>query len=122
MKTKTLLYVVFAAIVIMPARAHAFDPTAVATTTNVTAAGNTSYSFTVRYTDDGQIDVNTLGNGNVRVAGPSGFNGAAAFISGVSDTNGAHVTATYSVVPPGGSWDFADNGMYDVVMQAFEVT
>ena len=43
-----LLLLVFVAIVIMPATSNALNPTAVATTTNVTTAGGTLYSFTVR--------------------------------------------------------------------------
>src|SRR4051812_7719630 len=38
-------------VAIMPATTKAIDPTAVATTTNVTIAGGTSYSFTVLYSD-----------------------------------------------------------------------
>jgi hypothetical protein len=121
-KTKVILILVFIAIVIMPATTKAIDPTAVATTTNVTTVGGTLYSFTVRYADDGEIDVSTLDNNDVRVTGPGGFNVAAAFVSVNINTNGTPRIATYSIVPPGGSWDFADNGTYNVVMQAFQVT
>ncbi len=65
----------------MPATSKAEDPTAVATTTNVTTAGGTLYSFTVLYADDGEIDVHTLGDNDVRVTGPGGFDVAAAFVS-----------------------------------------
>jgi hypothetical protein len=80
MRTTVLLPLVFVAIVIMPATTNAEDPTAVATATNVTTAGGTLYSFTVRYADDGEIDINTLGNTDVRVTGPGGFDVAAAFV------------------------------------------
>jgi len=108
----------FVAIVIMPATSYALDPTAVATTTNVTAAGGTLYSFTVRYADDGEINVSTIDNNDVRVTGPGGFDVAAAFVSVSINPTGNIAIATYSIVPPGGSWDFADNGTYNVVMQA----
>jgi hypothetical protein len=49
--------------------AYALDPTAVATTTNVTSVGGTSYTFTVRYADDGEIDVGSLDSNDVRVTG-----------------------------------------------------
>src|SRR5207302_10525103 len=55
---KLFLPLVFAAL--MPATTKALDPTAAAITTNVTNGGGTSYSFTVRYADDGEIDVGSL--------------------------------------------------------------
>ena len=118
MRTTRLLPLVFVAMVIMPATSNAEDPTAVATTTNVTTAGGTLYSFTVLYADDGEIVVSWLGNNDVRVTGPGGFDVAAAFVGVNIDTDGTPRIATYSIVPPGGSWDFADNGTYNVVMQA----
>ena len=118
MRTTVVLPLVFVAIVIMPATSYALNPTAVATTTNVTAAGGTLYSFTVRYADDGEINVSTIDNNDVRVTGPGGFDVAAAFVSVNINSNGSIAIATYSIVPPGGSWDFADNGTYNVVMQA----
>jgi hypothetical protein len=121
MKTKLLLILVFVAIVIMPATTKAIDPTAVATTTDVTTAGGTLYSFTVTYADDGEIDVGSLDNNDVRVTGSGGFDVAAAFVGVNDNTNGTPRIATYSIVPPGSSWDFADNGTYNVVMQAFQV-
>jgi len=109
---------VFVAIVIMAVTSKAEDPTALAMTTNVTTAGGTLYSFTVLYSDDGEIEVSSLGDNDVRVTGPGSFDVAAAFVSVNINTNGTPRIATYSIVPPGGSWDFADNGTYSVVMQA----
>jgi hypothetical protein len=113
---------VFIAIIdmVVHATAYAVDPTAQATVTNVIDAGGTQYSFTVLYSDDGQIDSSTLGDGNVRITGPGGFDSATTFISATFTAHTA--TATYSLVPPGGSWDSADNGGYTVVMQANQVT
>ena len=111
----------FIAIVIMPATANALDPTAVATATNVTTAGGTLYSFTVRYTDDGEIDFGSLDNNDVRVTGTNGFDVAATLVSVDVNRTGSQAIATYSIVPPGGSWDSADNGTYTVVMQANQV-
>ena len=54
----------------------------------------------------------------MRVTGPGGFDVAAAFVGVDINFNGTPRIATYSIVPPGGSWDFADNGTYNVVMQA----
>ena len=110
----------FVAIVIMPGTARALDPTASATTTNVTTAGGTSYSFTVRYTDDGSV-ADSFDDNDVRVGGPGGFDVPAKFISASFNDSGQQATVTYSIIPPGGSWDSADNGTYTVVMQANQV-
>jgi hypothetical protein len=114
---------VFVAIIdiVLPATTNATDPTAVATATNVTSAGGMLYSFTVLYADDGEIDVSTLDSNDVRITGPAGFNTAAAFVGVDHNYNGTPRIATYSIVPPGGSWDSADNGTYNVVMQANQV-
>jgi hypothetical protein len=116
---KVILMLVFVAIVIMPATTKAIDPTAVATTTNVTTAGGTQYSFTVRYSDDGPL-LDSFDNDDVRISGPGGFDVPAAFVSEMF--NGAtQAVVTYSIIPPGGSWDSADNGTYTVVMQPNQV-
>jgi hypothetical protein len=117
-----LVLLAFVALAIIPATASAEDPTATATAANVTTAGDTSYAFTVSYADDGSIDTDTIGDGDVRVAGPGGFDTAAAFVSVNFKSQGSPRVATYSIVPPGGSWDAADNGTYNVAMQANQVT
>src|SRR5436189_1569873 len=108
------------AILIMPATTKALDPTAAATTTNVTTNGGTSYSFTVLYIDDGPL-VDSFDNDDVRISGPSGFNASAAFVNVMLNGSGNRAVATYSIILPGGSWDSADNGTYTVVMQPFQI-
>ena len=107
--------------VLAPAAALALDPVAVASAPDVTAAGATSYSFTVRYTDDGNVNHGTLDDGDVRVTGAGGFNVAAQFISASPPVSATNINATYAIVPPGGSWDAGDNGSYAVVMQSKQV-
>ena len=92
MKTKIFLYLVFVAIVIMPATTNAEDPTAVATATDVTTAGGTLYSFTVLYADDGEIDVGSIGNNDVGVTGPGGFDVVAAY-------SGRNCNSNFQLVP-----------------------
>jgi CSLREA domain-containing protein len=96
-------------------------PTASLNASNVAAAGGASYSFTVTYSDNTAIEIASLGTGDVRVTGPGGFNSLATFNSVNSGTNGTPRTATYSITPPGGSWDVADNGMYTVALEASQV-
>jgi hypothetical protein len=120
MRTNMGFLLVFAAIVIIPGRAKALDPTASATTTDVTSAGGLSYSFIVRYTDDGEVS-DSFDDNDVRVSGPGGFDVPAKFISSSFNRSFSQATVTYSIIPPGSSWDFADNGTYTVVMQANQV-
>ncbi len=51
-----------------PMKAQAEDPTAVAMATDVTTAGSASYSFSVHYSDDGDVAANTLDDNDVRVS------------------------------------------------------
>jgi len=74
--------------------------------------GQTSYSFTVTYSDDSGVDATTIDALDVTVTGPGG---ALSVTSGSTvDPTGSPLTATYTVTPPGGSWDAADNGVYSI--------
>jgi len=97
-------------------------PQAAAALTNVTTPGATSYAFTVTYSDNVAIDVSTLGNNDVRVTGPGGFNVLATFKSVDINTNGTPRVATYELTPPGGAWDGGDNGTYTASMESGAVT
>jgi len=75
----------------------------------------------VTYYDDVGIDVTTLGTGDLTVSGPFGFTATPTFISVDVNTNGSPRVATYSFTPPGGSWDWPDDGAYTVSLNANEV-
>ena len=116
-----LLSFLFVVIAMLPAITEAEDPTAVAMPTNVTTTGSSSYYFTVRYADDGDT-IYGFNTGDVRVTGPHDFDFLAAFV-GVETVsfNPAVRIATYSIVPPGCSWNIDDNGPYSVVMQPSQI-
>src|SRR5262249_48764784 len=97
-------------------------PTASGTFGNVTTAEATSYTLTVTYSDNVAINVSSLDSSDVRITGPNGFNVLAAFQSVDVNTNGTPRVATYKITPPGGSWDFADNGSYTVALEASQVS
>ena len=120
MKTRALLLLACIGLVSIPAISEAADPTAIATAPNVTTAGDTLYSFTVRYSDDGLLP-DGFGDDDVHVIGPNGFERAAKFVSRTFNQIGNQATVTYSLVPPGGSWDSGDNGSYSIIMQAARV-
>lgn len=99
-------------------------PIASATAPNVTAAGGTSHTITVIYTDDVGIVTGSLGatgGEDIEVSGPgyaipvvgtfTGFTGA-----------GQSITATYTIPAPGGTFDKFDSGKYTITMLAGGVT
>lgn len=73
-------------------------------------AGDTSYSFTVVYNDsDGTIDATTIDTSDVSVS-----KGATNLTVTNATWDASTHTATYTVTPPGGSWDDADNGTWTI--------
>jgi RHS repeat-associated protein len=83
-------------------------------------AGQTTYQFTIEYTDNFAVDVSTLDGSDVTVTGP-GFSQNAALVSVSPSGNGSPRTATYRITPPGGDWDAADNGVYSIALNANQV-
>jgi hypothetical protein len=96
-------------------------PKASLTAPNVTTVGDTSYAFTVTYTDNVEVRVSTLDSLDVRVTGPHGCRQLATFDHVDINTNGTPRTATYRITPPGGSWSAGNNGVYTVTMQSKQV-
>jgi hypothetical protein len=96
-------------------------PTAASTPSNVYGFGGTSYSFTVTYNDNLAVSVASLDNNDIRVTGPGGFDTPATFVGVDVNSDGTPRVATYSITPPGGSWDAADVGTYAVALQSGQV-
>ncbi|MGE5657523.1 MAG: DUF4347 domain-containing protein, partial [Actinomycetota bacterium] len=88
----------------------------------VTVPGGTTYTFSVTYTDDTAIASGTLDSNDITVTGPGGFSTSATLVSVSPAGNGTPLTATYEFVPPGGSWEIADNGSYTVYLQGNQVS
>ena len=84
-------------------------------------AGQTSYQFTIEYTDNVAIDVATLDGSDVTVTGPGSFRQNATFVSVTPSGNGTPRTATYQITPPGGDWDEADSGTYTIGLNGNQV-
>lgn len=97
------------------------SPNGAAATADVSTAGGTAYQFQVSYVDTDAIDVSSLGDGDVVVNGPGGFTGAAKFLGVDFLNNGSPRTATYEISPPGGVWDYSDNGTYMITQAANQV-
>jgi hypothetical protein len=97
-------------------------PTASAAPAPVLVPGATAHAFTVAYRDNVAVDVATLGAGDVRVTGPAGFSQPATFISVTpAPPAGSTRYATYRFTPPGGAWDYTDDGDYVIHVQANQV-
>jgi len=96
-------------------------PTAILSAGNVSAAGANTHTFTVAYADNIAIKATTIGNSDVQVTGPNGFN-VSALYAGINITgDGTPRVVTYRITPPGGTWDLADNGTYTISMAANQV-
>ncbi|MFP4438821.1 MAG: Ig-like domain-containing protein [Chloroflexaceae bacterium] len=96
-------------------------PTAALTAADVTPASDSSYTFTVTYSDNLALLVSQLDDNDIRVTGPNGFDQPATFVSVDATDNGTPRTATYQISAPGGTWDAADNGDYTVAIAADQV-
>ncbi len=80
-------------------------------------AGDTSYSFTVEYTDNGSgIDGDTIDTDDVAVS----HDEVTLSVTSASWNAATHV-ATYTITPPGGSWNDADNGTWNIEINTNQV-
>ncbi|MGA2497119.1 MAG: FG-GAP-like repeat-containing protein [Tepidisphaeraceae bacterium] len=106
----------------------AFDntpPTAALRASAITAASSKPYKFSVIYTDNMAVNAATIGNGDIIVSGPAGrsYKVPATWIRPATPLVSApSVTAGYSITPPGGTWNSADNGVYTVSLQYKQVS
>jgi regulation of enolase protein 1 (concanavalin A-like superfamily) len=81
-----------------------------------------NHTFTISYSDNVAIAPSTLGNTDIRVIGPNGFNQLATLIRVNNDENGMPRNVTYGIAAPGGSWDANDSGEYTVFLETNAVT
>jgi predicted outer membrane repeat protein len=105
---------------------EAFNPAPVVANVNapsVTSGAATTYEFELTFTDNNAIDVNSLKTvGAVTVSGGKFASPVdATFVSVDNPTNGTPRTAKFSITPPGGSWDVADNGIYTINITANKI-
>jgi hypothetical protein len=87
---------------------------------DVTRAGPGDVTVVVTYEAPAGVRPDSLGLGNVRVAGPNGFSQFAELV-GPPPPAGRTVTASYRVRPPTGKWGDADRGVYTIELKAFQV-
>jgi hypothetical protein len=107
-----------------PTTGAARDNEAVLGAAPLVEAGATTYDFTLRYYDVEGIDGTTLGVGDVRVTGPSGFSQIATVVDTgqpLATTAGTARTVRYRITAPGGTWDEADSAFYSVLLETNQV-
>lgn len=91
--------------------------------TNLSQTGQSTYTFTVAYSDDTAVDVASIDSSDIRVTGPNGFSQLAELVSVSNSANGTPRIATYRITKPGtnATWSLADNGSYTVTLQPNQV-
>lgn len=98
------------------------SPQAHLNASDVTVAGGTSHPLAVLYTDNIAVDISDLDSNDLVVQLPSGPGEPVSFVGVDIPVDFPFANATYSFDAPGGTWDRADNGTYNVWMQFEEVS
>jgi len=91
-------------------------PVATLNVTNITAA-TWVLTFSISYSDNVAVDVSSLSNGDIRVAGTNGFNQLTTLVGVDVLSNGTPRTATYQIIGPNGAWNSAAAGYYTVSIE-----
>lgn len=80
-------------------------------------------SIRLKFRDNQRIDVATLGDGDLVLSGPGGVTIPLTFIAPSTPLkDSGTVTVDYAIAAPGGSWDAADNGDYQIIVVGGQVT
>ena len=80
-------------------------------------AGSNQF-FSIRYYAERGVNTNKLGNANIRVTGPNGFNQLAKLTQIVPSSDIRRVTAVYAVSAPSATWRYVDQGDYTASLQS----
>ena len=80
------------------------------------------YQLRVTYSHPSGVNLGSVGNDDVVVTGPNGFNQPMQLVRARAQRRGTVVAATYRLAAPGGTWDAAENGVYTATLQAGSVT
>ncbi len=97
-------------------------PTASPNVAGISSGGAGVHTFTVTYSDNVAINVDSIDDNDIIVTGPNAYNQIASFEGISDDTKGTPRTATYFISAPEGRWDYRDNGTYSISMRVNQVT
>ncbi len=92
-----------------------------ATAADVTADNRETTTITLDYVDNVEIDVSTVGVGDLEVVGPNGTGLEVLTVSGDEIGGNRSFSAEYTVAAPNGTFTEDDNGLYTVSLRADEV-
>lgn len=99
-------------------RRFIFDDAQAPTTSNVVLSPEgVPASIRLKFRDNQRIDVATLGDGDLILSGPGGIMIPLTFVvPGTPLKDSGTVTVDYTIAVPGGTWDAADNGDYQILV------
>jgi len=83
---------------------------------DLTQGGSPSHACSVTYTDATAVRLSSLDSGDLVITGPNGYSNSVEFVGADLPADGSPMTATYSILAPGGVWDAADNGTYTITL------
>jgi hypothetical protein len=89
---------------------------------NIVDASAAPHLFAVTFTDDSAVRVASLGSSNLLLTGPNGYSSAVDYLGVNLPSDGTPRVAIYSARAPGGTWDVADNGSYQIRLLSGQVT
>lgn len=82
----------------------------------ITGEGNAPVTVVVTYSDNQPLPLATFGPDDIILNGPNGPLAANTSVTVTPSVDPNLVQVTYQFDPPGGTWDFADNGTYTVAL------
>jgi hypothetical protein len=91
-------------------------PAASLTIADLTTGKSSGHTCSVAYTDSTAVRLASLDSTDLAVTGPNGYSNLVEFLAADLPSDGASITATYSIAGPGGTWDSADNGTYTLTL------
>ena len=84
--------------------------------------GTSDITFSVTYSDNVAIFTATIGYGDIRLTGPNGYDRYATLLGVDDSTDGSPRIATYRTASPDSQWTKHDNGTYQVMLNADQVS
>jgi hypothetical protein len=106
-------------IITPPVGLDTIAPTASLKADKLVTSGGSTYDFTVTYTDNVAIDASTIDSNDLTVVDSKGSIQTVEKVS-ISGSGNSY-TATYRLKAPGGTWNRADNGLYNIVVQPNQI-
>lgn len=80
------------------------------------------YQLKMSYSHPSGINLATVGDNDILVNGPNAFSQNMQLLKAKPKKKGTVVQATYRLAAPGGTWDSAENGVYNVLLQPGAIT